>query len=1588
MRLFYGTHRVHRQHFFLFLLLALSLAGSLGERLVAANDSPQQPTAFSCTAITDVPQHECQALVAIHTATNGPAWLHQTNWLSQQQSQLCDVWYGISCTNGHVTAISLSANQLSGALPAALADLSHLQRLWLDQNQLSGTIPEVLSGLSQLQEITLWSNQFTGTIPASLGNLSNLTWLDLSRNQLSGALPVALSQLSNLRTLGAQENQLTGALPPQLGALSKLENLWLGGNQLTGAIPAELGNLAQLKDLGLWSNQLSGEIPAALGNLQQLTKLWLSGNQLSGAIPSALGNLTALQDLLLSSNQLSGAIPPALGNLTNLAETLGLNNNQLSGPIPAEFGNLTKLKRLSVRNNQLSGELPASLGNLSQLTILYLYNNPGVNGPLPATLANLTQMSDFQFQNTALCEPGVAALQSWLATITTVQTSGILCETTTGTPSPPTATPQPTSTSSTPSPTPTPTQTPTTAPPPDDCTKFNDYVVIPQADANLNVIVDGATVDITLDWTSDTDEFHLFAFLETYLFAEEDVVIPAGDYQRSNPTTFRISDLPDGTYHVVVVYNEIIGLAQQRQGLAAQPSKPQQTALVGTNHSTVDSAAPNASHATNAPPFQGSYHFSKPDCIERGEQIGDPAAFWDAYQFTVGAKPVITGIKPKYPLDKRRYLQAIPVTNEIAVEVDWQGRTPGTIELQETGSKTMLGTVAADATLSLNMGALPQSGFNTLQFIAYTAQSRIASEPYEVQVFAMPLPIWLTGLATNGIFSPPVFTAGSLSGEDVYQMALTLPPSELRLIIKDFIVPSSKTESKLRLTGTGTIPLQCAGTLSGELAGTTNLSVFIRGTEGTAFGRLESTVTNECELELPTFTAGGQIKGTYNIYSMPILRFIPYANPVLGTIVYAIIDRAGIKHYVGKLGELYIDGTFDIGTDLTFNVLDQTPYLEIDTWKFGGGLGLQGGFRADYEVAEVDAWLGTGGTISFARTHLSDWNQQSSLSFDKIGIYGEMGVKVRVFIWINQHTGKVTWEYPPQTAARLFPSAVMPQADWQIIPHQPAAQAKPFVIEPAAAAPFQAGTALAAQANPAAPNTQSSILVRNVYTYPETSLALDPTSRQGALLWVQTDAAKAVGQAHELLFSRWDGAAWSQPVAITDDMLLDFAPSAAWAHDGKLVTIWQRFPTPIAATAVLTDSLLQQSEIATAAYNPTTKQWSAVTLLTQNQALDMAPALARNQEGKLVAVWRQNGAGRLDGTVTNPDQVMVAFYDKGWSSPTVAVAAIPGLIDLATGYGNNTAQLVFSRYLTTTNALTPTLELFTSQWNGSTWSAPQALTSNSLVDQHNPQVIYNAANQPIVVWLAGNELRLRNLATGASGQPFVMPEAIGGLSDFTLVQAPSGNLAAVFTALNYPHALHLLFYDQSHQLWSTPTPLTTDPGAARDLSAVMDEAGRLLLGYAVTKVDLVTKTFTIAPDTTVAYPIAVEGPTNLMTLSRAFVRNLTLTKSDLVVTTSGNQITITATVRNTGDFAVQPVQVRFYSEESNGNRSAIGEQIITTPVLGQSTQTVTLQYTAPAALPSAFAAEVDPENIIAESDESDNSTFLKATRLYLPTIAR
>jgi Leucine-rich repeat (LRR) protein len=311
--------------------------------------------AFSCAAVTEIPQSECEALVALYNSTNGDSWTDRTGWL--QTLTPCS-WTNVVCQGGSVTKIYLANNNLTGSLPSELGDLSNLTNFEPWGNQIGGSIPAALGSLANMQQIWMPANAFTGPIPPELGNLGQLRVLNLGGSQLTGPVPAELGNATSLTQLHLWNNDLTGEIPASLGSLTSLQYFNLEGNDLVGSIPAQLSTLTNLVQFRLSNNQLSGVVPFGVAQVGASAQPDCDFRSNSGLYMPATPEYTALGDPLCRI-----ALTPLAGIGTQV--TTQLSNLIAAGSINGGIGNALMSRFLNALQKLNGGNTQAAQGMLA-----------------------------------------------------------------------------------------------------------------------------------------------------------------------------------------------------------------------------------------------------------------------------------------------------------------------------------------------------------------------------------------------------------------------------------------------------------------------------------------------------------------------------------------------------------------------------------------------------------------------------------------------------------------------------------------------------------------------------------------------------------------------------------------------------------------------------------------------------------------------------------------------------------------------------------------------------------------------------------------------------------------------------------------------------------------------------------------------------------------------------------------------------------------------------------------------------------------------------------------------------------------------
>jgi hypothetical protein len=283
-------------------LLALALLGSASAVFTCA-DSDNQTV--------------CSALSTFFTATGGTSWTTNTDWGGV--ASYCTPWFGLTCTNGVVTALALNGNNLAGTVPDVFGSLTALTSLDLSINALYGTLPPSAIALCVSITCSFGSNAATSISLSAdtaqlLGCPSSQTVGSTFSVPLStsGILPAFLNSTSFAGFWGLALTTL-----PDLSSFTSLTSIALGSLRMTGTIPNWLSSLTALKTLDLSGNAFSGTIPDIWSSLSRLTSLKLYSNLLVGTLPPSFGSLLATIDTSQNAG-LNGTIPASV--LSNCAE--------------------------------------------------------------------------------------------------------------------------------------------------------------------------------------------------------------------------------------------------------------------------------------------------------------------------------------------------------------------------------------------------------------------------------------------------------------------------------------------------------------------------------------------------------------------------------------------------------------------------------------------------------------------------------------------------------------------------------------------------------------------------------------------------------------------------------------------------------------------------------------------------------------------------------------------------------------------------------------------------------------------------------------------------------------------------------------------------------------------------------------------------------------------------------------------------------------------------------------------------------------------------------------------------------------------
>ena len=527
-------------------------------------------------------------------------------------------------------------------------------------------------------------------------------------------------------------------------------------------------------------------------------------------------------------------------------------------------------------------------------------------------------------------------------------------------------------------------------------------------------------------------------------------------------------------------------------------------------------------------------------------------------------------------------------------------------------------------------------------------------------------------------------------------------------------------------------------------------------------------------------------------------------------------------------------------------------------------------------------------------------------------------------------------------------------------------------------------------ASPDLPAQAELPLLENVFPNSEPSLSASGGNLM--LVYLRDSGAADPLQFTEVAWTFFDGSTWSTPAAVATDSRGQFEPQVAFDGTGAAVAVWLRIKdTEFDGTEP--EELAAELELVSAKWDPISKTWGGVTVLTDNHHLDYMPELAGPlTDGDLILTWRENQANYFSGEGAAGDPENTRILTRRWDAATASWGAQQVLVDevtaeLSTSLAARGGKAVFALVKDPDGDLEDDsgAELYHLTWDevGGSWS-PITRYSNDAIYDRNVKLALDASGNVYCLWQRGDDLVMD---VNFSGTPeIVRPESTtAGFSDINLSVGPAGNVVVVWQEMNEIGSdAHYRVFDPASSLWSMDTLLSNDTDLERSFSTAWDPAGNLVLAYNNVEVTRQTKSVELEGGEIVEIDgVPQPGRVDLMLAKRAIVKDLSIEMDSLVSSATGPDalpgasIDLTATIRNSGNLAIEDVRVSFFDGDPDDGGILIEEVIMPGWLKASDAVATTISWTIPGpAIARTVHVVVDPNDTVTEADEENNTASL------------
>ena len=343
--------------------------------------------------------------------------------------------------------------------------------------------------------------------------------------------------------------------------------------------------------------------------------------------------------------------------------------------------------------------------------------------------------------------------------------------------------------------------------------------------------------------------------------------------------------------------------------------------------------------------------------------------------------------------------------------------------------------------------------------------------------------------------------------------------------------------------------------------------------------------------------------------------------------------------------------------------------------------------------------------------------------------------------------------------------------------------------------------------------------------------------------------------------------------------------------------------------------------------------------------------------------------------------VRFTSFGKGWLASSQIQRALPStsvticgeksaasdiglIIKTALTYDGNEAVYVYTVDTDHDWVSETDRELYVITYDGYSWSEPNRITDNDLLDA-NPQVVYDEDDTLLVWYSDANLVSCRNFDTD-NVQEILFTSGSSGSMDFRLAKDLFGQTSLIWTE-NLAEGVDIFTatYDSQLSIWSKAYQLTSDSHMERSVSATYAGSNELVLAY--NKVEMMANNGIPEPNRV-----------DLYILRHQIKSDIAIGSNDITFSVvnplPGNTINVNAVIHNFGDVAATNVAVAFYiGDPDNGGVLLDDIQTVAGPIQAGHTATATASWFIPALTePQEIFVVIDPDFELEDSNRDNN----------------